>query len=162
MQIKVLLTGGTIDKLYNPLKGELSFSSSHIPAALEQGRCGVTLSIEQLCLKDSLEMTDEDRALILAACQASPQQQIVITHGTDTMEHTARYLLAAGLQKTLVLTGAMIPLSIKGSDGLFNLGSALVAVQCLPSGVYIAMNGRVFKGDQVTKNRALGVFESLA
>lgn len=161
MRIQVILTGGTIDKLYNPLKGELGFTQTHIPAAFEQGRCGVNLEVQQLCLKDSLDMTDEDRAQILAACQDSAHQQIIITHGTDTMAETARYLIAANPNKTIVLTGAMIPLSVNQSDGLFNLGSALVAVQCMPVGVYIAMNGRVFNGAQVTKNRALGVFEAL-
>lgn len=161
MRIQVILTGGTIDKLYNPLKGELSFAQTHIPAAFEQGRCGVSLEVQQLFLKDSLEMTDEDRAQILAACQQSHHQQIVITHGTDTMAETARYLIAAQPNKTIILTGAMIPLSVNGSDGLFNLGAALMAAQCLPVGVYIAMNGRVFNGAQVTKNRGLGVFEAL-
>ncbi|MFM2318226.1 MAG: hypothetical protein RLZZ215_847 [Pseudomonadota bacterium] len=161
MRIQVILTGGTIDKLYNPLKGELSFTQSHIPAAFEQGRCSISLEVQQLFLKDSLEMTDEDRAQILVACQNSPHQQILITHGTDTMAETARYLIAANPNKTIVLTGAMIPLSVNGSDGLFNLGSALVAAQTMPTGVYIAMNGRVFNGAQVTKNRALGVFEAL-
>ena len=161
MRIHLMLTGGTIDKLYNPLKGELGFTQTHIPAALEQGRCGVDLEVQQLCLKDSLEMTDQDRAQILEACRNSPHQQIVITHGTDTMAETARYLIAANPNKTIVLTCAMIPLSVNGSDGLFNLGSALVAVQTLSTGVYIAMNGRVFNGAQVTKNRVLGVFEAL-
>lgn len=161
MRIQVILTGGTIDKLYNPLKGELSFTQTHIPAALERGRCGINVDIQQVFLKDSLEITDEDRAQILVACQNSPHQQILMTHGTDTMAETARYLIAANLNKTIVLTGAMIPLTIKGSDGLFNLGAALVAVQCMPSGVYIVMNGKVFNGAQVTKNRALGVFEAL-
>lgn len=161
MRIQVILTGGTIDKLYNPFKGELSFAQTHIPAAFEQGRCGVSLEVQQLFLKDSLEMTDEDRAQILAACQHSPHSQIVITHGTDTMAETARYLIAASPNKTIILTGAMIPLSVNGSDGLFNLGTALMAAQCMPIGVYIAMNGRVFNGAQVTKNRALGVFEAL-
>lgn len=161
MRIHLILTGGTIDKLYNPLQGQLGFSQTHIPAALEQGRCGVDLEIQQLCLKDSLEMTDQDRAQILEACRSSAHQQIIITHGTDTMAETARYLIAANPNKTIVLTGAMIPLSVNGSDGLFNLGSALVAVQAMPTGVYIAMNGRVFNGAQVTKNRGLGVFEAL-
>ncbi|TXH72534.1 MAG: asparaginase [Thiothrix sp.] len=161
MRIHLILTGGTIDKLYNPLQGQLGFSQTHIPAALEQGRCGVDVEIQQLCLKDSLEMTDQDRAQILEACRSSAHQQIIITHGTDTMAETARYLIAANPNKTIVLTGAMIPLSVNGSDGLFNLGSALVAVQVMPTGVYIAMNGRVFNGAQVTKNRGLGVFEAL-
>jgi L-asparaginase len=161
MRIQMILTGGTIDKLYNPLKGELSFTQTHIPAAFEQGRCGVSLEIQQLFLKDSLEMTDENRAQILAACQNSAHEHIVITHGTDTMAETARYLIAANPNKIIILTGAMIPLSVNGSDGLFNLGAAIVAAQCMPIGVYIAMNGRVFNGAQVTKNRGLGVFEAL-
>lgn len=161
MSVQVILTGGTIDKLYNPLKGELSFAETHIPAAFERGRCGVELAIQQLFLKDSLDMTDADRAQLVLACQASPHQRILITHGTDTMAETARYLMAANLNKNIVLTGAMIPLTISGSDGLFNLGAALVAVQCVSTGVFIAMNGRIFAGDQVTKNRALGVFEAL-
>ncbi len=162
MSIKVLLTGGTIDKYYNPLKGELSFNHTRIAEAFRQGNCTVALDIDTLFLKDSLEMTEADRAQIAAACAACPQQQILITHGTDTMAETARYLLAAGLGKTIVLTGAMIPLTINGSDGLFNLGSAVMTVQCLPIGVHIAMNGQVFAGETAVKNRALGVFETRA
>jgi L-asparaginase len=104
-------------------------------------------------------MTDEHRARILAACRAAAEPRIVITHGTDTMELTARALGAAALPKTIVLTGAMVPYTFGSSDGLFNLGSALAFAQALPSGTYVAMNGRCLAWNGVRKNRATGVFE---
>ncbi|MEZ5478961.1 MAG: asparaginase domain-containing protein [Thiolinea sp.] len=152
MSIRLLLTGGTIDKRYNAHNGKLDFDTSHIESALQQGRCTATVSIEPLMLKDSLEMTAADREQILAACRASRETQLVITHGTDTLADTARTLAAAGLDKTIVLTGAMIPFIMKDSDGLFNLGGALTAVQCLAPGVYIAINGEVFDADNAVKN----------
>jgi L-asparaginase len=113
-------------------------------------------------LVDSLDMTDADRDRILSACRGAPEERIVITHGTDTMEHTARTVGAARLAKTIVLTGAMVPYTFGSSDGLFNLGSALAFAQSLSAGTYVAMNGRCFRWDNVRKNRSSGVFEERA
>jgi len=160
MSIKLLLTGGTIDKHYHELTGELSFNKSHIDAMLQQARCQVGLSIQQVLLKDSLEMNDADRQQLLQACQNSQENRIVITHGTDTMVETASTLAPFIQDKTIVLLGAMIPYTLKHSDSLFNLGAAIAAVQCLGVGVYITMNGKIFSWDQVQKNRQLGQFEA--
>lgn len=158
-KIKLLMTGGTIDKAYNPLNGELIFTQTHLPQMLEQSRCHVDISLDTVVLKDSLEMQDADREDILDACLACEESLIIITHGTDTMTLTAQYLAPQIKDKTIVLLGAMIPYAFKQSDSLFNLGTAIAAVQCLPAGVYITMNGKVFNGDKVVKNRQRGVFE---
>jgi L-asparaginase len=128
---------------------------------LRLGRSRLEVSVRTLMMIDSLEMTGADRALIVEQCRRSEEDQIVITHGTDTMVETARALAAAlaGAGKTIVLTGAMVPYAFGSSDGLFNLGSALSFVQTLPPGVYVAMNGRCFAADRVRKNRQTGVFE---
>lgn len=161
MKVKLLITGGTIDKSYNMNNGELHFVDSHIPAMLVEARCRVELVMEKLMLKDSLDMMDQDRLLIASSCQKSEESHIVITHGTDTMVDTARHLADSVSDKTIVLTGAMIPYVFDKSDSLFNLGTALAAAQCLPHGVYITMNGRIFNAHEVVKNRDVGVFESL-
>lgn len=161
MTIKLLLSGGTIDKHYNMSGGALDFETSHIDATLEQGRCTVDVDITQVMLKDSLDITATDRERILVACRDCAQERVVITHGTDTMAETARLLGEAGLAKTIVLTGAMVPLIMRHSDGVFNLGGALTAVQCLSHGVYIAINGEVFSWDNVVKNLDLLKFETL-
>lgn len=162
--IRLLLTGGTIDKHYNMHNGELNFTESHIHSALAQGRCTAQVTVQQLLLKDSLAMTAADRDLVLAACRKSAEAKLVITHGTDTMVATAGVLAAAGLAetKTIVLTGAMVPFIMKHSDGLFNLGGAMIAVQCLPAGIYIAINGEIFNWDNVVKNLELLKFETLS
>jgi L-asparaginase len=156
--IKLIITGGTIDKHYNELNGELSFPETHIPAMLKQARCIAEIDVQQLMLKDSLEMTEADREQIKKSCLASDVQQIVITHGTDTMVDTAKHLAQTIQDKTIVLVGAMIPYSIKQSDALFNLGSAIIAVQLLPAGIYITMNGQVFAWDKVVKDKQAGEF----
>ncbi|MBT3204445.1 MAG: asparaginase [Gammaproteobacteria bacterium] len=161
MNIKVLITGGTIDKSYNMHNGELHFVDSHIPAMLAEGRCKADYELDKLMLKDSLEMTDHDRVQILSGCIQSDQSKIIVTHGTDTMVQTAQFLDGQVEGKTIVITGAMTPYVFDKSDSIFNLGSAFTAVQCLPAGVYIAMNGKVFKARDVVKNREEGVFESL-
>lgn len=160
--IRLLVTGGTFDKQYDEINGSLSFTTTHVEDVLRRGRSNVPLSIEVLMLKDSLDLTDDDRGRIVAAARASAEARIVITHGTDTMVDSARTLAQAHLDKTIVLTGAMIPYVFGSSDGLFNLGSALSFAQVLPAGVYVAMNGRVFPWDQVRKNRERGIFESTA
>jgi L-asparaginase len=160
--IRLLITGGTFDKEYDELNGRLFFKDTHVPEMLKLGRCGLDVAVRTVMMVDSLEMTDADRQAILANCRQAPETRIVITHGTDTMVETARVLAPAGDRKTIVLTGAMIPYAFGSSDGLFNLGSALSFVQVLPSGVYIAMNGRCFSWDRVRKNTSLGVFEEIA
>ena len=157
--IRVLVTGGTFDKEYDELHGKLYFKETHLPEMLRTARCRVELRVRTLMMIDSLEMTDADRRAIADQCRASDEARIVVTHGTDTMAETARALIAAGIGKTIVLTGAMIPWAFGSSDGLFNLGSALSFAQALPAGVYVAMNGRCFAGDRVRKNRDTGVFE---
>jgi L-asparaginase len=162
--IRVFVTGGTFDKEYNELTGTLFFKDTHLPEMVKLGRSKVDISIHTLMMIDSLDMTDADRARIVAACREAAESRILITHGTDTMVETARALAAAGQAetgKTIVLTGAMVPYAFGSSDGLFNLGSALSFVQALPAGVYLAMNGRCFSWDRVRKNRETGVFEAI-
>jgi L-asparaginase len=160
--VRIFVTGGTFDKEYNELTGALAFKETHLPEMLRLGRSRVDASITTLMMIDSLEMTDADRALIVEHCRQAGEARILITHGTDTMVDTARALaMGCGHTKTIVLTGAMIPYAFGSSDGLFNLGSALSFVQALPPGVYVAMNGRCFEWDTVTKNRETGVFEAI-
>src|SRR5262245_12572641 len=161
MSVRVFVTGGTFDKEYDELSGRLYFRNTHVDEMLRRGRCGLDVDVETLMMVDSLEMTDEQRQLILRACVEASEDQIVITHGTDTMVETARAIANGVEGKTIVLTGAMVPYAFGSSDGLFNLGSALSFVQSLPPGVYLAMNGRSFPWDDVRKNREAGVFERL-
>lgn len=162
MGIKIFVTGGTFDKEYNEIEGTLFFKDTHLHEMLKLGRCEVDVSINTLMMIDSLEMSEADRHLIIENCVNARESQIIITHGTDTMELTAKALGNAGIaKKTIVLTGAMIPYKFGSSDGLFNLGSALALVQTLPAGVYIAMNGKYFTWDNVRKNKEAGLFEEL-
>ena len=158
--LRVLVTGGTFDKDYLELEGRLDFRRTHVQEMLQLGRCKLAVEVETLMLIDSLEMTDADRARILDACLRAPEERIVVTHGTDTMELTARTIGSAKPAKTIVLTGAMVPYTFGSSDGLFNLGSALAFAQLLPRGTYVAMNGRFFPWDDVRKNRTTGTFET--
>jgi L-asparaginase len=159
MFIHILVTGGTFDKEYNEINGELYFKDTHLIDLLQMGRCRVPVSVTPLMLKDSLEMTEPDRELIVTACLQSDSSHIIITHGTDTMVITAGKIAARVKDKTIVLTGAMIPIAFGSSDGLFNLGCAISYVQALPPGVYIAMNGFYFPWDNVRKNKEKGFFE---
>jgi L-asparaginase len=161
MRIRVFVTGGTFDKEYDEIRGELAFGDTHLPEMLRRGRCALDLDVRTLMMVDSLEMTDADRESIARNCQRAAEGRIVITHGTDTMVDTARVLAGSVEAKTIVLTGAMIPIAFGSSDGLFNLGSALSFVQVLPPGVYVSMNGRYFPWDGVRKNRETGRFEAL-
>jgi L-asparaginase len=161
MTLRLIATGGTFDKHYNELNGVLGFSESHMPEVIKRARLTIPVALEVLPLLDSLDMQDPDRQRILASCQAANEKAIVIVHGTDTMPQTAAVLGAANLGKTVVLTGAMIPYEIANSDALFNLGFACGVAQTLPAGVFVAMNGQVFSWNNVTKNRAAGVFEPL-
>jgi L-asparaginase len=161
MAIRIFITGGTFDKEYNELNGELYFKDTHLQELLTLGRSRLPVNIKTLMMIDSLEMTPEHRNAIANECQQCEEDKIVITHGTDTMAETARVLAQQITGKTVVLTGAMIPIKFGSSDGLFNLGSALAFVQSLPPGVYVAMNGRYFNWDNVRKNRQTGIFEEL-
>jgi L-asparaginase len=159
MDIKVFVTGGTFDKEYNELTGELFFKETHLHEMLRLGRSNIKLDITTLMMIDSLDMQDEHRKMIAKACADAKQDKIIITHGTDTMAVTAKFLSDTIKEKTIVLTGAMVPYKFGSSDGLFNLGSSLAFVQTLPHGVYVAMNGKYFEGNNVRKNKSTGEFE---
>ncbi|HCO48985.1 MAG TPA: asparaginase [Spirochaetaceae bacterium] len=159
--IRIIVTGGTFDKHYDEIKGELTFRESSLPEILTRARVKVPVTVEMNQLIDSLQMQDENRASVLLSCRNSLERRIIITHGTDTMTMTASLLGREALDRTIVLTGAMVPYKVLDSDALFNFGTAFTAVQLLPEGVYIAMNGRVFAWDNVRKNKVLGVFEEM-
>jgi len=163
MKIRIFITGGTFDKEYNELSGELFFKESHVPEMLKMGRCRLDIDIKMLMMIDSLNMTNSYRQIILQNCQQTTEDKILITHGTDTMVETARVLGEGGglANKTIVLIGAMVPHKFGNSDGLFNLGVALAFVQILPPGIYIAMNGKHFVWDNVRKDKLAGDFEQL-
>lgn len=161
MSIKIFVTGGTFDKEYNELNGTLFFKDTHIQEMLSLGRSRIDVNIETLMMIDSLDMTDTNREVITRHCSKTQEEKIVITHGTDTMVETACYIAGKVTNKTIVLTGAMIPYKFGSSDGLFNLGSALAFVQTLPNGVYISMNGKYFSWDNVRKNKSIGEFEEI-
>lgn len=161
MSIRIFITGGTFDKEYNELNGQLYFKDTHLNELLTMGRNLVPVEIRTLMMIDSLEMTEEDRGLIAHQCNQCEENRIVLTHGTDTITDTAIVLAEKVKDKTIVLTGAMIPIKFGSSDGLFNLGSALAFAQTLPPGVYVAMNGRYFTWDNVRKNKQTGVFEEI-
>jgi len=158
--IRLFITGGTFDKEYDEINGRLYFKDTHLADMLRTARSRVPLEIRTLMMVDSLQMTDQDRESIARSCRAVAEDRIVITHGTDTMAETAVLLAREVPGKTIVLTGAMIPIAFGSSDGLFNLGSALTAAQLLPAGAWVAMNGRIFEGHAVRKNRNTGVFET--
>jgi L-asparaginase len=160
LPIRILVTGGTFDKEYNELTGELFFQGTHTSDMLRLGRCLLAVEIETLMMIDSLQMTDADRRHILERCVGVPESRIVITHGTDTMAETAAVLGRALKNKTIVLTGAMVPYTFGSSDGLFNLGTAMAFVQTLGPGVYVAMNGRCFPWNSVRKDKEKGIFET--
>lgn len=160
--IQLFVTGGTFDKAYNELNGSLFFKDTHIHEILKLGRCLVSIEVRTLMMVDSLDMSDLDRQIIYDNCSKSSFNKIIITHGTDTMVETAAFIAKLGIEnKTIVLTGAMIPYKFGSSDGLFNLGSAIAFVETLVPGVYIAMNGRYFNWNEVRKNKGLGIFEQI-
>jgi len=161
MKVCIFVTGGTFDKEYNELAGELFFKDTHVPEMLTLARSRIDISLRTLMMVDSLNMTESDRRIILQNCKDAAEDHIVITHGTDTMAETAALLARGITNKVIVLTGAMVPYKFGSSDGLFNLGSALAYAQTLPHGVYIAMNGKCFPADNVVKNKQTGIFESL-
>ena len=162
MKIRLFITGGTIDKVYNQSNGELEFDKTHFPEILSRARLEIDVLIEELLLIDSLDMVDADRELILEKCVKCDERFILITHGTDTMCETARLLGESSIDKTIVLFGSMVPYAVSDSDAFFNFGCALGSLQLLETGVYIAMNGRVLPWNDVEKNRSLGVFQTLS
>lgn len=161
MSIRLIVTGGTFDKHYDELNGQLTFRDTHLPEILQAARMSESIEVEINQLVDSLDMGPEDRQRVLESCRRAPEERIIVTHGTDTMAETGRVLGEAGLEKTVVLTGAMVPYAVQRSDAVFNFGFSVAAVQLLPAGVYVAMNGRVFPWDDVRKNKAKGQFERL-
>lgn len=160
MPIEIITTGGTIDKLYFDAKSSFQVGDPQIPELLREANLVLDLKVTPLLRKDSLDMTDEDREAIRLAVAVSPCRQLVITHGTDTMIRTALQLVDIA-DKTIVLTGAMQPARFRSTDALYNVASALTAVQTLPHGVYIAMNGRIFDPRKARKNVAENRFEEL-
>ena len=158
--IQILITGGTFDKSYDHISGDLFFEKTHIPEMLERSKCRLNVNVKTLMMIDSLEMTEKDIEKIIEECKKTISAKIVITHGTDTMVNTAEKIAKTIKNKTIVLTGAMIPYAFgSSSDGFFNLGSALSFVQTLENGVYIAINGQYFDYDKVKKNKLKGYFE---
>lgn len=156
--LRIIITGGTFDKVYDPQAGTLTFQNSHVPEIIEVARLSFPVELEIVQLMDSLDMRDACRQRIVEACRAAPEDRLVITHGTDTMAETARLLHAAAIPKIIVLTGAMVPFAFSRSDALFNFGAAVLAAQTQPPGVYVAMNGRLWSGENVIKNRKTGLF----
>ncbi|MFT0212327.1 asparaginase domain-containing protein [Pseudomonas sp. F1_0610] len=159
MSIQIFTTGGTFDKIYFDALSEFSIGEPCAPDILQQAQVSFSYQVSSLLKKDSLEITDDDRQLIVDAVQACSADKILITHGTDTMPITAEALLGIS-SKTVVLVGAMQPARMRETDAPFNLGFALGALQCLSKGIYIAMNGNLFEAGKVIKNRAAGRFES--
>ena len=159
--IKIFATGGTFDKEYNEINGKLFFKKTHLSELLDLGRSQLNVQIETLMMVDSLDMTDHSKKYIVNKCKEENTDHIIITHGTDTMVDTAALIAKEIKDKTIILTGAMIPIKFGSSDGLLNLGSALPFIQVIEPGVYITMNGRYFKWDNVRKNKKLGVFERI-
>jgi L-asparaginase len=161
MSTRLIVTGGTIDKQYDPLTGELAFGETYLPEMLARARPDGEIAVEQLFMKESTDLDDADRAAIAAACAAAQEERIVITHGTSAMAETAQMLARAGLgtAKIIVLTGAVIPYSFGGSsDAMFNLGSAIAYSAALPPGIYIAMHGTAFESGNVRKDTGVGMF----
>ncbi len=161
MSIRIFVTGGTFDKEYNEITGQLFFKETHLPEMISRSRVTPRVVVQTLMMIDSLDMGSGERLLIAQQCNAATEKKIIITHGTDTMAVTASILAEKVPGKTIVLTGAMIPYKFGSSDGFFNLGCALAFVQSLPPGVYISMNGRYFNWDNVRKNRQTGQFEEI-
>ena len=160
--IKIFATGGTFDKEFNEINGELYFKETNLFQLLQLGRSQIDVKIETLMMIDSLNMTNTERQYILEKCKKEKTERIVITHGTDTMVETAKFISKEVKDKIIILTGAMIPIKFGSSDGLFNLGSALSFAQILKPGIYITMNGQYFHYDNVRKNKKLGVFERIS
>ncbi len=158
-EISIIAVGGTIDKIYFDAKSEYEVGPPNIEKVLSELNLSISYSVNSLMRKDSLDLSDDDRKLIAKTVANDPCGRILITHGTDTMVETAKELLTI-TNKTIVLTGALEPALFKTSDAVFNIGCAIGAVQTLPPGVYIAMNGKVFQADKVRKNLQKNKFET--
>ncbi len=155
--ILVVTTGGTIDKVYFDAKSDYEVGESVVGKVLRQAEVRLPFDLVSVLRKDSLELTDADRALIRARIEARPERRVVVTHGTDTMTDTARALQGLS-DRTIVLTGALSPARFAESDAVFNVGMAFAAAQLLDAGVYIAMNGRIFDARRVRKDRERNEF----
>ena len=158
---RIFITGGTFDKEYDLLNGKLFFQDSHVEEMLTKGRCTISYNTKTLMMIDSLDMTAMDRKIICEQCKECEEDKIIVTHGTDTMIETAKLLGESNIQKTIILTGALIPYTFGSSDGMFNLGSSIAYAQSLPIGVYVVMNGIAFNWDKVVKNKKTGYFEKV-
>ncbi len=161
MVIRIFTTGGTFDKEYDPISQTLVFTETRVPKILDRSRCAVQCVVTNLMSIDSLQMKDEHRKAIAEKCKNVAEDKIIITHGTDTVVKTAEVLAREITNKTIILTGALIPYAFRNSDSLFNLGAAIALVQTMPNGVYIAMNGKVFPWNKTQKNTKTGMFEEL-
>ena len=160
MNIKVFTCGGTFEKVYNPISGKLGFQDSCLPNIIKRSRITLKVDFEELFFKDSLDMDNDDRLMIAHRIKIEPIKNIVVIHGTDTMVQTAQTIKEhASRDKVIVITGAMLPFSIKESDAMFNFGGAFIAAQTLDPGIWISMNGHVFRSDDVEENKRKGVFE---
>lgn len=160
MKIRILTTGGTIDKIYFDKKSNYQVGDPQARGVLERANVLLDYEVEPILKKDSLDFTDADRELVRARAAACPESRIVITHGTDTMVETGR-VLSTVTGKTIVMTGSMYPAQYRDSDAVFNLGCAVTAAQILDPGVYIAMNGRIFRPDRARKNVEMNRFEEI-
>lgn len=161
--IKIFITGGTFDKSYDYINGKLFFEKTHLPEMIKRSKCNLDIQVKTIIMKDSLDLSNEDVSKIVNTCKKEQSNKIIITHGTDTMTNTARLIAEQKLSnKTIILTGAMIPYAFGGSsDGFFNLGCALSFVQTLKPGVYITMQGEYFEWNKVKKNSKKGIFERI-
>jgi L-asparaginase len=159
MSIRIFITGGTFDKIHDPITESLIFNETHVPELLKRSRSLLDTKLRIVMLIDSLEITKGDQEIILKACQDAKEDKIVITHGTSNMEKTAEFLGKEIKDKTIVLTGAMVPFVFSNTDALFNMGAALAFVQTLPYGVYISMNGKYYNWDNVMKDTKRGLFQ---
>jgi L-asparaginase len=161
MKIKIYSTGGSIDKVYSTRDSALVVGEPKIARILEEASAGIAFQVEPLLRKDSLEITDQDRALIVQVVRSDPHRHVIITHGTDSMVDTAKAL--AGIPgKVIILTGAMQPAAFKTTDAAFNVGGAVIAAQVLPEGVHIVMAGQIFDPHTAVKNPALDRFEEMS
>lgn len=158
LRLRVLATGGTIDKVYFDTKSDYEIGEPQVGAILREAGVTFDFTVESVLRKDSLTLTDDDRAHIRARVMAAPERHLLITHGTDTMTKTAS-VLADIPDKVIVFTGSMLPARFRQNDALFNVGCAIGGIQALPPGVYIAMNGRLFPAASVRKNREEGCFD---
>jgi len=161
MKIQIFATGGTFDKEYNDITEDLYFKDTHLSEIMKLARCKKNFNVKKLMMIDSWDMKKNHREIILKNCKKVKSDKIIITHGTSTMEKTAKFLQKENLNKTIILTGAMCPYRFGSSDGFFNLGSAIALVQVLLPGVYIVMNGEYFKAGEVRKNHAKARFEKI-